>query len=810
MQNKSLLVILYGEPRGLGNSPDCPGSNQFDIIFDNKDIYSVFDKKKVLWYISDTTIAPTRPWDNTFMIDKNDNSWSCKEYLPMPDIIRNIHAYMKNYKGIDYEIKVRQDHSHRWGKDYLDCIDYALNGDYDCTLFHRPDSNITEEYVKEPEDKERLRLCFKDFLIKKTDTPVVCLPAFPNGNMTELVETDTEYKKAYCSFWNTFEMMAWNRAGLESLRTIIKLKCDNLTHSEKDEQNENYRGHHAHWMHVENENLSIAENFWPMVLNMLKIIYPKFTVLDVLPWRSFIRTKVKEISSHYEPPIVKPCDIIKKDMDPNTIVLNSREHGYDLLNREIKRLYEQRKIVTFWAPRVLVRKLYNNFCNYTHEDYSKIELRDILNLQDDYDLYNVFEADKVMDFKVTYNPDSSHHIPRNRYYENVYIESLDGVELRDPAKILMHYALYIWYNDFNFKNNLWDRNLSLYIDENKNWKLHPGRARTGYSQFSDTDTPMFFFVHESLLPFKLFKDDKLIRVDNNLEEIMKVVQQKNGMENPEMFLRISDTLCDAWYSDQDPDANKSINTGEKYNFYFGDTLRVGIRNGSIFYNGEKVSFVDPDSRSLVFTEPWLGPKYKIADKEFNMEKFEWPWEYYIVDDFFPEEMLKGINGLPIESDNTECNGTRTNVTGRWFLTPDKSHQGLAQWVVKFFRDNKTKFEEQFGYDLSNSYMRIEVCKDDNGFFQERHLDTLEKRITMIVYIHRDDEEVDLGTDIFVDETSGQYKRAEWKRNRCLVFKPTDKTWHGFSAREFKGQRRVLICNFVDKDQWESKDQVWDT
>lgn len=192
-----------------------------------------------------------------------------------------------------------------------------------------------------------------------------------------------------------------------------------------------------------------------------------------------------------------------------------------------------------------------------------------------------------------------------------------------------------------------------------------------------------------------------------------------------------------------------------------------------------------------------------------IKKFSWPWEHYLVDDFLPEDILQGLKTLPVKSDNSNANGTRTNVTGRWFFTPDKTDSftlNVVDWIIK----NKSKFEQDFKYDLSHSYLRVELAKDDNGFFQERHLDTLEKRITMIVFVSKDDPNVDLGTDAFIDDNSDEYKRAEWKENRCLVFKPEEHTWHGFTKREFIGERRVLLINFVDKDQWNSKDQVWDT
>lgn len=184
-----------------------------------------------------------------------------------------------------------------------------------------------------------------------------------------------------------------------------------------------------------------------------------------------------------------------------------------------------------------------------------------------------------------------------------------------------------------------------------------------------------------------------------------------------------------------------------------------------------------------------------------------PWEHYVVDDFLPRELLKKLSTVQVISNNKNSNGTRTNVSGRYFFTPDKKDD-ITISVVKFFKDNVHRFQNQFGYDLSDSYLRIELAQDDQDFWQECHLDTLEKRITMIVFLERDDETVNLGTDLYYTQ-DGDYIRSEWKDNRCLVFKPTEETWHAFGERQFKGKRRVLLINFVDTKQWLSKDQVWD-
>ena len=189
-----------------------------------------------------------------------------------------------------------------------------------------------------------------------------------------------------------------------------------------------------------------------------------------------------------------------------------------------------------------------------------------------------------------------------------------------------------------------------------------------------------------------------------------------------------------------------------------------------------------------------------------MKKFSKPWEHYIIDDFLPDTIYEQLKGIKIKSNNSLCDGSRTTITGRYFFTPEKK-DNLTKNVVKFFQTNKKKFETDYGYSLKNSFIRIELAQDNDSFWQVPHLDTFEKRITIIIYISSNDK--DLGTDLF-DNEKKFVKRVDWAPNRCFIFKTDENKWHGFTKRKFSGSRRVLLVNFVDKNNWKSKDQVWDS
>lgn len=190
-------------------------------------------------------------------------------------------------------------------------------------------------------------------------------------------------------------------------------------------------------------------------------------------------------------------------------------------------------------------------------------------------------------------------------------------------------------------------------------------------------------------------------------------------------------------------------------------------------------------------------------------KYSEPWEHYMEDDFLPIDILENLKSIKINSNNAFVSGTRTGIPGRHFFTPEKNDD-ITKKLIDHIIGRTKEFQDKFGYDLSDSYLRVELAQDDENQWIVPHLDVLDKRITMIVYIdHDDDQTTDLGTDLYTSENDSKYVRAEWKNNRCLVFKPTEEKWHGIKKRSYKGRRLVLLINYVSKDSWKSLDQIWE-
>ena len=104
-------------------------------------------------------------------------------------------------------------------------------------------------------------------------------------------------------------------------------------------------------------------------------------------------------------------------------------------------------------------------------------------------------------------------------------------------------------------------------------------------------------------------------------------------------------------------------------------------------------------------------------------------------------------------------------------------------------------------DLSNSYVRIEVICDRQGFWLKPHCDIKEKLISCLLFANPFNESEDLGTD-FYDEKMNKVKTVPYKDNYGYFFSSGLNTWHGMEKKEIKKERRCLQVNYVTfKTDW---------
>jgi len=104
-------------------------------------------------------------------------------------------------------------------------------------------------------------------------------------------------------------------------------------------------------------------------------------------------------------------------------------------------------------------------------------------------------------------------------------------------------------------------------------------------------------------------------------------------------------------------------------------------------------------------------------------------------------------------------------------------------------------------DLSNSFVRIEVISDRQGFWLKPHCDIKEKLISCLLFANPFNESEDLGTD-FYDEKMNKVKTVPYKDNYGYFFSSGPNTWHGMEKKMIKKERRCLQVNYVTfKTDW---------
>ena len=117
--------------------------------------------------------------------------------------------------------------------------------------------------------------------------------------------------------------------------------------------------------------------------------------------------------------------------------------------------------------------------------------------------------------------------------------------------------------------------------------------------------------------------------------------------------------------------------------------------------------------------------------------------------------------------------------------------------------NELRSKDTYGYigelikkKLSNSYVRVEVICDRQGFWLKPHCDIKEKLMSCLLFANPFNESEDLGTD-FYDEKLNKVKPVPYKDNYGYLFTSGPNTWHGMEKKEIKKERRCLQINYVE-------------
>ena len=135
---------------------------------------------------------------------------------------------------------------------------------------------------------------------------------------------------------------------------------------------------------------------------------------------------------------------------------------------------------------------------------------------------------------------------------------------------------------------------------------------------------------------------------------------------------------------------------------------------------------------------------------------------------------------------------------RCFVTKENANEfpGLVKFIHGLqARKTHQKISELIGKDLSNSYIRVEVICDREGFWLKPHCDIKEKLVSCLLFVNKCNESENLGTDFYNDKLE-KVKTVPYKNNYGYFFTSVQNTWHGMEKKEIVKERRCLQVNYV--------------
>jgi len=204
--------------------------------------------------------------------------------------------------------------------------------------------------------------------------------------------------------------------------------------------------------------------------------------------------------------------------------------------------------------------------------------------------------------------------------------------------------------------------------------------------------------------------------------------------------------------------------------------------------------------------------------ETKTKNFKDPFQHFEINEPLTEEAIKEISDAEIADPrnvNLKYDGTRALDGGdgafrsgikdggkakklRCYVTKENSNQfpNLTK-LIEELRSEKVykKIGSLIGKDLSNSYVRLEVICDREGFWLKPHCDIKEKLMSSIIFINLHDESENLGTD-FYDKNLKLVKTVPYKHNYGYFFTSGPDSWHGMEKKEIKKERRCIQVNYV--------------
>ena len=205
----------------------------------------------------------------------------------------------------------------------------------------------------------------------------------------------------------------------------------------------------------------------------------------------------------------------------------------------------------------------------------------------------------------------------------------------------------------------------------------------------------------------------------------------------------------------------------------------------------------------------------------KLKHYDYPFSHWELSEPLTKESIKEIcktEIIDLSKMDINYDGTRAVDGGEGKFREGISSGGKAIKFRCFInKDNSKDFphlinlmeelrsKNTYGYiggiikkDLSNSYVRLEVICDRQGFWLIPHCDIKEKLLSCLLFANPFNELEDLGTDLYEikDKKLKRVKTVPYKNNYGYFFTSGPNAWHGMEKKEIKKERRSLQVNYV--------------
>jgi len=202
----------------------------------------------------------------------------------------------------------------------------------------------------------------------------------------------------------------------------------------------------------------------------------------------------------------------------------------------------------------------------------------------------------------------------------------------------------------------------------------------------------------------------------------------------------------------------------------------------------------------------------------HSKKHEFPFDHWEYNNPLSDDAIQEIINAKIpdvSKHNLSYDGTRAIDGGaaefrkgiasggkaikfRCFVTQENASEFPN--LVKFINELQSKETHQtiskmIKKDLSNSFVRVEVICDREGFWLKPHCDIKEKLMSGLIFINHQNESENLGTD-FYNKNLEKVKTVPYKHNYGYLFTSGPNTWHGMEKKKIVKERRCIQVNYV--------------